>query len=234
MRPVEAELPAEMGPPSALPQEGSGQPFASADRAPAGAGVQAGRKATEQFQARTGRSEAKAPLPRPGTERVLVIEDEATVAQLIRDILEDEGYTVEIVLDLQARFPAILESRFSLILCDLKMAGLDGRAFYERLAQKGSPLQYRVAFITGDTLSQSTLAFLKKTGVSCLAKPFLVEDLKEFVRRSIQQADERERDRAATSSARATSPLPEQALPPHRSPDAHRPNKEGRERNWRQ
>jgi DNA-binding response OmpR family regulator len=47
-----------------------------------------------------------------------------------------------------------------------------------------SPLQHRLVFVTGDTLSPHTLEFLESSGLPYLAKPFLVEELK----RAVQQA----------------------------------------------
>ena len=136
---------------------------------------------------------------------LLVIEDEATVAHLVRDILEEEGYDVDILLDLQPELDRISHSTYDLILCDLRMAKLDGRAFYDFLARSESPLIHHVAFITGDTLSKSSLAFLEETGVPCLAKPFLVEDLKRFVRQALKRS--RTGD-SAPSSVAGTGELP--------------------------
>jgi CheY-like chemotaxis protein len=104
-----------------------------------------------------------------------------TVATLIRDILQPDGFQVEFLLDVASGIEKLLASSYDVVLCDLRMAGTDGRAIYEMLQQAGSPLLSRFAFVTGDTMSQSSLAFLKQSGVPYLAKPFLVEDLRQFV-----------------------------------------------------
>ncbi len=83
------------------------------------------------------------------------------------------------------------------------MPNLDGRAFYKALADAGNPLQHRLIFVTGDTMSPRTLDFLESSGVPYLAKPFLVEELKQIV----QQASEaRERGGATRRSRRNPRP----------------------------
>lgn len=110
--------------------------------------------------------------------RVLVVEDEPTVAQLISDVLSEEGHAVEAVLDSQEGLIRIARSGYDLIICDLRMPRLDGPAFYDALVRAGSPARHRILFITGDTLGPHTIEFLKSRQLQFLAKPFLVEELK--------------------------------------------------------
>jgi DNA-binding response OmpR family regulator len=116
--------------------------------------------------------------PSPTTPaRILVVEDEPTVAQLIVDILQEEGHHAEAVLDSQEGLARLSRDPYDLVICDLRMPALDGRAFHQALAWAGSPMQDRVLFVTGDTLSPATLDFLEPNHLPYLAKPFLVEEL---------------------------------------------------------
>lgn len=123
----------------------------------------------------------------PG-QRILVVEDEPTVAQLIADVLREEGHSVDAVLGSEQGLERLLHSSgdapaapYDLVICDLMMPRLDGPAFYRALARAGHPAQHRIIFITGDTLAPRTLEFLEKHHLPCLAKPFLVEELKQIV-----------------------------------------------------
>jgi DNA-binding response OmpR family regulator len=49
-------------------------------------------------------------------------------------------------------------------------------------------LQHRLIFVTGDTLSPHTLEFLESSGLPYLAKPFLVEELKQAVQQAFARA----------------------------------------------
>lgn len=110
--------------------------------------------------------------------RILVIEDEQTVAQLIADVLGEEGHRVEAVLDSKEGLRRISRESYDLVICDLRMPGLDGAGLYESLERAKSPMRKRVLFVTGDTLGQRTLEFLVPRKLPYLAKPFLVEELK--------------------------------------------------------
>jgi two-component system NtrC family sensor kinase len=109
--------------------------------------------------------------------RILVVEDEPTVAQLVVDILREDGHKVEAVLDSQEGLALLSRAQYDLVICDLRMPRLDGRAFYDALVRAGSSMQSRIIFITGDTLDPQTLEFLEQKHLRYLAKPFLVEEL---------------------------------------------------------
>jgi len=131
------------------------------------------------------REDFSAAAARPPGASILVVEDEPTVAQLIADVLEEDGHRVDVVLDSREGLARAGRIDYDLIICDLRMPRLDGRAFYRSLVRSGHPAQVRILFVTGDTLSPRTLDFLSKTGLPCLAKPFLVEELKSIVDRAL-------------------------------------------------
>lgn len=118
--------------------------------------------------------------------RVLVVEDEPTVAQLIVDVLREEGHDAEAVLESPEGLTLLSRRRFDLVICDLRMPRLDGAGFFEALVRAGSPMQRRILFITGDTLAPRTLDFLDSHHLPYLAKPFLVEELKLAVNRMLE------------------------------------------------
>jgi PAS domain S-box-containing protein len=123
-------------------------------------------------------------------ERMLVVEDEPTVAHLIADVLGEEGHKVEIVLDGRDGLDRAIGGDYALIICDLRMPHLDGRGIYRELVAQRSPMRHRLMFVTGDTLAPRTLEFLEKSGLPFLAKPFLVEELKAIVERALIAAEQ--------------------------------------------
>lgn len=117
-------------------------------------------------------------MPRRPKNRILVIEDEPTVAQLIADVLSEEGYRVETVLESKEGLRRASRDSYDLLICDLRMPGLDGPAFYDSLEREKSSMRKKLLFVTGDTLSPRTLEFLVPRKLPYLAKPFLIEELK--------------------------------------------------------
>ena len=118
--------------------------------------------------------------------RILVVEDEPSVAQLIVDVLREAGHQVEAVLESQEGLARLARGHYDLVVCDLRMPRLDGPAFYEALIRAGSPVQDHMLFVTGDTLAPRTMQFLEKSKLPYLAKPFLVEELKLAVNRRLE------------------------------------------------
>jgi len=125
---------------------------------------------------------------RDGTHRVLVVEDEPTVAQLISDVLRDEGFEIEILLDGRDATERLLRESFDLIVCDMKMPNLDGQSLYESLPSARKFLQRRFLFVTGDVLGARTHEFLTKNELPYVEKPFRMEELLEKVHQVLQPA----------------------------------------------
>ena len=119
---------------------------------------------------------------RQGGNRILVVEDEPTVARLIADVLEDEGFQVDVQLDGREALQQADRESYDLVICDMKMPGLDGQHFYQALAQAGNPLSKRFLFVTGDVVAQHTQQFLEHHQLPHVAKPFRMEELKDCVR----------------------------------------------------
>jgi len=129
-----------------------------------------------------GRENRFAPARESGKgARVLVVEDEPTVARLIADVLEDEGMVVEVLLDGREALARAATETFDLVICDMKMPGLDGQHFYKSLERSGNPLRKRFLFVTGDVVAAHTREFLERNHLPHVAKPFRVEELTEKV-----------------------------------------------------
>lgn len=122
----------------------------------------------------------------PG-RRILVVDDEPSVAYLIADALEQEGYQVRVHTESQRALTEALAQPFDLVICDIRMPELDGQAFYRILRHQESPLADRLLFTTGDTLSRETTDFLEQVGAPFLPKPFHVEELQERVCEVLEQ-----------------------------------------------
>ncbi len=147
-------------------------------------------RGSEAVAAAPGRERAETPFPI--RQRILVVEDEPTVAGLIADVLSQEGYIVDTVLDSREGLELTRTQAYDLVICDLRMPHLDGRGFYGELVRQESPLTNRLLFVTGDTVALHTSEFLKQSGSAHLAKPFLVEELKQVVEQTLAEARRQE------------------------------------------
>jgi CheY-like chemotaxis protein len=103
------------------------------------------------------------------------------VARLIADVLEDEGMQVEVLPDGREALDRAARESYDLVICDMKMPGLDGQRFYRSLERDGNPLRERFLFMTGDVMAAQTREFLNRNRLPHVAKPFRVEELTEKV-----------------------------------------------------
>ncbi|HKI10791.1 MAG TPA: ATP-binding protein [Candidatus Acidoferrum sp.] len=116
-------------------------------------------------------------MPAGKVPRILVVEDEPTVANLIADVLGDEGMRVDVLLDSREALQQVERESYDLAICDLKMPGMDGQRFYRTLVQRQNPLREHVLFVTGDLVAPRTQAFLDRHHLPHVAKPFHMEEL---------------------------------------------------------
>ena len=90
-----------------------------------------------------------------------------------------EGYVVDIAADGEEALRAIQRKNYDGLITDLKMPKLGGQGLYENLGLMDRGLARRVVFMTGDTASLESRAFIAATGNSLIEKPF---DLAEVLR----------------------------------------------------
>ena len=165
-------LPAAAEAPKEVPKDGDVAIF------PANAGVKP-RELTTRSREREDRAAGASDIWKGC--RVLVVEDEPTVARLIGDVLEDEGMKVDVILDGREALERAGRAEYDLVICDMKMPGLDGQNFYKSLARTGNPLRDHFLFVTGDIVAAQTREFLERHHLPHVAKPFRVEELTEKV-----------------------------------------------------
>jgi PAS domain S-box-containing protein len=118
----------------------------------------------------------------PGAARVLVVDDEREILEMVVRALQREGYQVDAASDGETALSRLAETDYDLILCDVRMSGLSGQEVYRQIAAQNLDLARCIIFITGDTVSPATHRFLEETGTSYLGKPFELADLLDKVR----------------------------------------------------
>jgi PAS domain S-box-containing protein len=120
-----------------------------------------------------------APLvdPTPGKARMLVVDDEPEIADLLRELLEGAGYDVMTAESGAVALALLDEAVFDLVVSDLHMPDMDGAALWREIKARWPALARRMLFVSGDTLSPSVRQFLDDAHCGSLAKPFTKADL---------------------------------------------------------
>jgi len=116
-----------------------------------------------------------------GRARILVIDDERPVRELISDALKIEGHDVHTAENGREGLDEIGRYRFDLVFCDLRMPEMDGQAFYEEVQRDHPQILKRIVFVTAQAHSADYGPFLRTTGIPVIEKPFTLGQLRQMV-----------------------------------------------------
>ena len=122
----------------------------------------------------------------PSSRRILVVDDDPGIRELLTTTLVGDGHTVDAACD-GAEALTLLEQRpYDLVLSDLHMPRVDGPSLYETLRSRHHfPVRFatklpRVIFMTGNPTEHAE--FLRGTTDPILEKPFALRVVRKMVR----------------------------------------------------
>jgi DNA-binding response OmpR family regulator len=136
-----------------------------------------------------------APREPAAPTRILVVEDDATVAEVVRRYLEREGHAVEHVADGAVALARLQEVDPDLIVLDVMLPGIDGREVCRRV-RAGSDVPIIMLTALGETGDR--IAGLELGADDYLVKPFSPRELVARVRNVLRR-----------SAAAGSAPLPD-------------------------
>ena len=117
-------------------------------------------------------------IPPARPARILIVEDEPMVADMLADALASAGFDVEKASNGQVALEKLRATpRYDLVLSDLLMPELDGVGLYRALEKLEPGLVQRIMFISGTTRGSAYAHFLAEVGPPFLRKPFGIEAL---------------------------------------------------------
>jgi CheY-like chemotaxis protein len=86
------------------------------------------------------------------------------------------GHQTVALASSEAALDLIDKEEYDVVISDVRMPGIGGQGLYQQVKKRHPELAGRIIFITGDTISDSTYAFLQNVGNPHVGKPFMVED----------------------------------------------------------
>ena len=104
----------------------------------------------------------------PHAGKILVLDDEKSIAEMLGEMLGLLGYTPTICHAASHALELMDQEDFDLIISDFRMPGINGRQFYGLAAQKKPALAQRIIFLTGDVVNEETRAFLSPSAIRTL------------------------------------------------------------------
>lgn len=117
--------------------------------------------------------------------RILIVDDEPPILQLLNDVLDLEGYIAETVDNAIDALDMMKTRNYNLILMDIKLPGMTGIELFEKMSEIDFSIAEKVVFITGDVTSLDTNEFLHRNKLNYITKPFstgkLVGEIKRIL-----------------------------------------------------
>jgi len=124
------------------------------------------------------------PLP----ASILIVDDEPTIVELQKEILESLGAAVVGVASGSEAITVLEKRAFDLIVTDLKMpGGVSGQDLYLWVASRKPAATRGFVFVTGDTAGEMNRDFIEASGARCLLKPFSMTDYVRTLRETYHE-----------------------------------------------
>jgi len=114
-------------------------------------------------------------------KKIMIVDDEEGIIELLTAILEEEGYEVITAMDGKECLEKLKKVKPDLILLDMMMPGMSGREVCEKIRKNPKTKNLKIVFLTVARFSEMGKDVLKKLNVlDYITKPF---DNKDLIRR---------------------------------------------------
>ncbi len=119
--------------------------------------------------------------------RVLVIDDEKDVRDILSLFLSSEGYDVDAAVNGEHGIEKLNTQNADVVITDINMPGIDGIKTLERIKDVFSDIE--VIMITGYGSIESAVECMKKGAFDYISKPFNLEEIKITVQRALEKSE---------------------------------------------
>lgn len=120
--------------------------------------------------------------------RILVIDDDPMILQLIAEILKPKGYHVDLCESSGEALEQLIDFKYNLMLIDSKLPGISGPELL-KYCKEHHPM-VEVIIITGNPELEEAVATVKTGAFDYLSKPFTVQKLLETVEKALSHQRE--------------------------------------------
>ena len=126
---------------------------------------------------------------RSEASRILVVDDDKSICELIASSLELEGYRVDRALSSMEALGLLKKHEYEVVISDIYLDELTGLDLLRRL-QRAFP-ETRLILVTAHATLETAVSAVEEGAFDYLSKPFELEDLFRIVRRALEPAESR-------------------------------------------
>ncbi len=121
----------------------------------------------------------------PESPRILVVDDERVIREILSDFLSLEGYVVRTVEDGAEALKELQRKTYNLVISDLKMPNMGGLELIEKITSLQIPVL--TVIMTGFGTVETAIEAMKKGAYDYILKPFKVEEVVHIVQRGLDR-----------------------------------------------
>jgi two-component system response regulator CpxR len=137
-------------------------------------------------------------------ERLLIVDDDRELCELVAELLEGEGFDVEVENRSDAGLARALSGEHSLVVLDVMMPGMNGFEVLRRLRAEGSGVHVLMLTARGDDVDR--IVGLEIGADDYLPKPFNPRELVARIQAVLRRVREATTTRAASPHASSGAP----------------------------
>jgi len=112
-----------------------------------------------------------------GSKRVLIVDDEHAIVDLLRDILATEGVDVDAAYDATQALELIRENIYDAAFLDFNLPDMNAIMLHRQIRQVDEELADHTLFTSGMTQTESDLDYYDSFGQGFLPKPFEIQQV---------------------------------------------------------
>ncbi|MCK5800669.1 MAG: response regulator [Deltaproteobacteria bacterium] len=117
--------------------------------------------------------------------RILVVDDEKVIREILSDFLTMEGFLVRTVEDGEVALDELTRRSYNLVISDLKMPHMGGIDLLEAINERG--INVLTVIMTGFGTVETAIEAMKKGAYDYILKPFKVEEVVHIVQRGLER-----------------------------------------------
>jgi len=121
-------------------------------------------------------------------KRILIVDDELSVVELLREGLSEAGFQVDGAYDAAEALDRVKDNLYDAAIVDFALPDMNGVMLHSKIRQLDSDLGDCTLFISGQAQTDESLIYYASEGTQFISKPFVLTDVIEAVRRVVHDA----------------------------------------------
>ncbi|MGH7312916.1 MAG: response regulator [Candidatus Rokuibacteriota bacterium] len=113
--------------------------------------------------------------------RILVVDDEVDVQEVVGDVLAEDGYDVDTVGSPQDAMDAVVRRSYDVVICDVRLPGCRGEMLAAEMVRRRPRLANRIILLTGESADP-------RNTLPVLPKPFSLDAILSAIRARLSAA----------------------------------------------